>query len=117
MFNWVSDLRQIKQTLSSLNHLGVRIMTVISDFAASQKEFNVRIDDAIATLGDEVQALQDQIVKLQSSSSVSDEDKAALDNLTSHGQNLASQLEALKTLAASREVTPVVDPSAPVLNF
>lgn len=81
-------------------------MSAISDFAAKQAAFNARMDTAIADLQGDVQALNDQIAKLQATSgTITAEDQALLDGITERSSTIADKLDALDAL------TPPVVPA------
>jgi predicted nucleic acid-binding Zn-ribbon protein len=76
-----------------------KIMSAISDFAVKQDAFNDRQDAAITGLQGDVQALKDEITKLQNSpGTITPEDQATLDRIQARSETIATKLEALDAL-------------------
>jgi hypothetical protein len=85
-----------KQDLENQTH---KIMSKISEFADAQKAFNDRQDAAIAGLTGDIQNLEDQIAKLQSTSgAITPEDQALLDGIQARASAISDKLEALDSL-------------------
>lgn len=108
-------------TKSDLAQLGHKIMSAISDFAAKQKAFNERLDNAVSSvstsvtgLQGDIQSLNDKITALQNSSgTVTPEDQALIDQLEAQGGAIADKLEAASSaLTALDELTPPTPPTA-----
>lgn len=86
-------------TKQDLEEMETRLMSSISDFAAHQSAFNTRLDTAITGLQADVEALNAKIEELQNSpGSITPEDQALLDELTSRGEAITAKLEALDAL-------------------
>src|SRR4029077_2266147 len=76
-----------------------QIMSAISDFATKMDAFNTRIDAAIADLQGDVKNLEDQIAALQNSpGTITPEDQALLDGITTRASAVADKLDALDAL-------------------
>ena len=74
-------------------------MSKISEFATAQNAFNDRIDVAVTGLQGDVQALNDEIAKLQASAGeVTPEDQASLDAIQARAETITTKLEALDAL-------------------
>lgn len=95
-------------------------MSVISDYAAKQTEYNRRqaaaIDSIVASnagLAADIKALNDKITELQNSSGeVTPEDQALIDDMEAKGAAAADRAEATaKALAALDEQTPPTVPT------
>jgi hypothetical protein len=83
-----------------------KIMSAISDFATKQAAFNDRQDAAIAGLTSDIQNLEDQIAKLQSTQgAITPEDQALLDGIQARAATISDKLDALDALTP-----PVVPP-------
>lgn len=107
-------------TKCDLDRMEIRIMSVISDFAAKQKAFNERqgkaIDAAVESVNGlvaDVKTLNDKITELQNSTGgVTPEDQALINELETQGESVATRLEgvaeALKAL--DTQTPPVVPP-------
>ena len=95
----------IEELVKCVYAQGVKIMSAISDFAASQAAFNTRMGNAIDGLVGDVASLNDKITELQNSQGqITPGDQALLDDLQVAGNVLADKLEALDNL------TPPVPP-------
>lgn len=71
-------------------------MSAVSDFADKVGAHNDRIDAAVAGLQGDVQGLNDDVLKLQSTPGpITPEDQALLDAIEARGQGIADKLEAL----------------------
>ncbi len=96
--------------LFEIKHLGDKIMSAISDFAAQQAVYNDQLNVAIDGLSSDIQALNDLISKLQNTPGViTPEDQALLDSLQEKSKIAADKLSALDALTP-----PVVPPVPPV---
>jgi hypothetical protein len=98
--------------LTTLTHLGERIMSAISDFAAAQTAFQDQIDAAVTGLTADVAALNDEIVKLQTTAGqITAEDQALLDGIEARTSAIAAKLDALD--AMTPPVVPDPEPEVP----
>lgn len=71
-------------------------MSAIGDFAAKMDAHNAQIEAAVDGLTTDIQALNDEIAKLQASSGqISAEDQAALDRIEVRGRAIAEKASAL----------------------
>jgi len=89
------DIHELKELI---NHLGNKIMTAISDFAAAQAVFNAAIDASITALQADVVALDALIASLKLNN-ISPEDQASLDAISAHSKSMADNLAALDASA------------------
>lgn len=74
-------------------------MSAVSQFAAAQNAFNVKMDASIAGLTGDIKKLNDEIAQLQNSpGNITPEDQALLDGLQERGQTISDKLAALDAL-------------------
>ena len=93
------QFEHLERHLAQINHKLEHIMSAISDFAAKQNAFNDQMDTAVSGLTDDVKSLNDQIAELQASAgTVTPEDQALLDGITTRAQGIADKLAALDAL-------------------
>jgi len=98
----------IKFALAYLIHQGAHIMSAISDFAAAQSAFNVRMSTAVDGIVSDIAGLNELIQKLQNTPGpISAEYQATLDQLVAAGEAATAKAEAADAL------TPPVVPSVP----
>lgn len=98
--------RWLKQFVPATKKDIQRIMSAISDFSAAVTAFFDRQDTAITALQGDVQALKDEIAKLQNSpGTITPEDQALLDGIQTRAKAVADKLDALDAL------TPPVNPT------
>jgi len=89
----------ILNRLSLLKAQGESIMSAISDFAAKQDAHHARQDTAVAGLQADVQALKDEIARLQTTpGTITPEDQALLDAIEARAAGISDKLEALDSL-------------------
>jgi len=89
----------LKSSLAKIIHQGAIIMSAISDFAAKQAAFQDRIDNAVTGLTADVAELNDEILKLQTTTgAITPEDQALLDGIQSRTSAIAEKLDALDAL-------------------
>lgn len=102
-----ASMDEIRKALASLLTLGGKTMSVISDFAAKQQQFNSRMDTAVDGLSKDVAVLNEKILELQTTpGAITEEDQALLDSLEERGNAIAAKLEALDGMTP-----PKLDPS------
>lgn len=90
----------------TLNHLGEKIMSKISEFVAKQKEYNDQMSASLSGLSEDIQSLDDKIKELQASpGELSPQDQAALDEISAASKDLADKFAALDAMNP-----PVVPP-------
>jgi len=93
----------IKFALAYLIHQGAHIMSAISDFAAAQSAFNVRMSTAVDGIVSDIAGLNELIQKLQNTPGPI----SAVDQLVAAGEAATAKAEAADAL------TPPVVPSVP----
>jgi len=93
------DCKHLEHHIHQLLKLGDAIMSIVSDFAAKQKEFNDRMDGSVDGLTQDIKTLNDMIVKLQSTQGqITPEDQALLDQIQAHSESMANKLGELDSL-------------------
>lgn len=116
-FNVNAHVHYAHGELAEVRCLLGKIMSAVSDFITSQKQFNKDtgegIDNIVASLGaidGDVKSLNDQIANL----TVSPADVADLDQLKADGLALGAKVKAAKDIAATLDAkTPPVAPPTP----
>lgn len=82
-----------------INKMEVRIMSIISDFAARQNAYNDKLDQAHSGLTDDIQAMKEIIEKFQNTpGAITPEDQALLDELETRAATAVAKAEALDNL-------------------
>ena len=105
-FQWKRSHRKLV-TQQDLINMENRIMSAISEFAATMVSFSDQMDAAVTNLQGDVQNLVDQIAALQASQgAITPEDQALLDGIQARASSISSRLSALD------ELTPPVVPPA-----
>jgi conjugal transfer/entry exclusion protein len=105
-FQWLR-LHWKLATTADLKNMENRIMSKISDFAATMTAFSDQIDTAIGNLQGDVQNLADQIAALQASQGqITPEDQALLDGIQARAASIAANLAALDGLTPPVVVPP-----------
>lgn len=95
-------------TKQDLERMERNIMSQIGDFAVKQNAFNDRLDAAIEGLTGDVETLNAEIARLQSSpGGITPEDQALLDAIQTRSEAIATKLEALDAVTENKPPVPV----------
>jgi hypothetical protein len=104
----IEEPEEVEVIVSRLNAIGVRIMTVISDFAATVQSHFDSVATSIDGLSGDVQGLKDMIETLQNTpGAITPEDQALLDQIQSRAEEIASRIVTLDAM------TPPAPPAEP----
>lgn len=88
---------EILKELHHFKSMGEKLMSIISDFAATQDAINAQLDSSLPNILNAIQQMLALIANLQNNA-ISPADQNLLNQLQAHNQNVSNQLNAINGL-------------------